>query len=155
MRKIKAQRRDHPVIGLEFASWLLASFWNSSVGPWSFLAPNHSWLCLASHRVVQCLPGLVSSHLSPTNGGRYSRSYGQGIGQYVPHGDPGCEELEQRPLGTATRGPLIFHPKPSHSWIPTLVSFLTPGLLYYLVNLSTDQITTLSRHPPWLPDTYE
>lgn len=32
--------------------------------------------------------------------------------RYMSRVDPDCEELEQRPLGTATRGLLIFNPKP-------------------------------------------
>lgn len=118
------------------------------------LVPNHSWLCLSPHQVVQCLPVLVSSHLSPTSGGRYSRSYGQGTGT--------CH-VSTLAVRSWSKGPWVplpgdyssSIPRPCHSWIPTLASFLTPGLLYYLVVLRTDHITTLFRHLPWLPDTCE
>lgn len=155
MRKIKAQRRDQPVIGLEFTSWFLASFWNSSVGLWKECSGSQPLMAMpGSHQVVQCLPGLVSNHLSPTNGGRYSRSYGQGTGTY---------HVSTLAVRSWSKGPWVplpgdyssSIPSPCHSWIPTLASFLTPGLLYYLVVPRTDHITTLFRHLPWLPDTCE
>lgn len=85
MRKIKAQRSKDTrllvALNLLSCSWHPLRIPNFGHGT-SVLAPGHRWLSLASYQAGQCHSGLGSSHLSPTNVGRCSRSCGQGTRQY-------------------------------------------------------------------------